>query len=115
MNESSFIVSPLYSSAAYDLDITSTSPPSHHHHRHQPIEQSVSSSSSSSNEVYVLSPRTNLLTLTYEYRLVYIVDLSSSLATVGSTTPTILLSGAFERSDQDFSLCDVMCNLNNLL
>lgn len=109
MNESTFIVSPLYSSAAYDLDIASTSPPSHHHHhRHQPIEQSASSSSSSSsNEVYVLSPRTNLMTLTYEYRLVYIVDLSSSLATVGSTTPTILLSGAFERSDQDFSLCDV--------
>lgn len=107
MNESSFIVSHLYSSATYDLDITNTSPPSHHHHHHhQHIEQSASSSSPS-NEVYVISPRTNLMTLTYEYRLVYIVDLSSSLATVGSTTPTILLSGAFERSDQDFSLCDV--------
>lgn len=49
------------------------------------------------------------MTLTYEYRLVYIVDLSSSLATVGSTTPTILLSGAFERSDQDLVCVMSMC------
>lgn len=55
------------------------------------------------------------MTLTYEYRLVYIVDLSSSLATVGSTTPTILLSGAFERSDQDLVCVMCMCNLNNLI
>ncbi|KAI9245564.1 hypothetical protein BDA99DRAFT_490295 [Phascolomyces articulosus] len=47
-------------------------------------------------EVFALTPRTNLMTMTYEYRVVYILDLSSSLATVGSTTPTILLSGAFE-------------------
>lgn len=49
------------------------------------------------SETFVLSPRTNLMTLTYEYRIVYILDLSSSLATVGSTNPIILLSGAFER------------------
>ncbi|KAI9319087.1 hypothetical protein BX666DRAFT_1922985 [Dichotomocladium elegans] len=36
------------------------------------------------------------MTMTYEYRIVYILDLSSSLATVGGTIPTILLSGAFE-------------------
>lgn len=41
------------------------------------------------------------MTLTYEYRIVYILDLSSSLATVGSTKPTILLSGAFERCVKD--------------
>ncbi|KAI8144511.1 hypothetical protein BJV82DRAFT_70230 [Fennellomyces sp. T-0311] len=49
-----------------------------------------------SDEVFALTPRTKLLTMAYEYRVVYILDLSSSLATVGSTTPTILLSGAFE-------------------
>jgi hypothetical protein len=36
------------------------------------------------------------MTLTQENRLVYIIDLSSSLATVGNTRSDILLSEAFQ-------------------
>ena len=61
------------------------------------LTDSMGDPSHGPGEVFALTPRTKLMTITYEYRLVYILDLSSSLATVGSTTPTILLSGAFER------------------
>ncbi|KAG2227474.1 hypothetical protein INT45_007499 [Circinella minor] len=60
------------------------------------LTDSMGDPSHGPGEVFALTPRTKLMTITCEYRLVYILDLSSSLATVGSTTPTILLSGAFE-------------------
>ncbi|KAI8390994.1 uncharacterized protein BYT42DRAFT_601943 [Radiomyces spectabilis] len=44
---------------------------------------------------YVLTPRTNIMTLTSEYRMVYVIDLSSSLATVGNARAEILLSEVF--------------------
>lgn len=47
------------------------------------------------DQLYVITPKTSIMTLTQENRLVYIIDLSSSLATVGNTRSDILLSEVF--------------------
>jgi hypothetical protein len=47
------------------------------------------------NRHFVVTPRTNVITFMQECRLVYIVDLSSSLATVGNTKSQILLFEVF--------------------
>ena len=48
------------------------------------------------DQLYVITPKTTIMTLTQENRLVYIIDLSSSLATVGNTRSDILLSEVFQ-------------------
>lgn len=48
------------------------------------------------DQLYVITPKTTIMTLSQENRLVYIIDLSSSLATVGNTRSDILLSEVFE-------------------
>ncbi|CAO3593606.1 unnamed protein product [Absidia cylindrospora] len=45
--------------------------------------------------LYVVTPRTNVITLTKICRLVYMMDMSSSLATVGNTKSQILLFEVF--------------------
>ncbi|ORZ05243.1 hypothetical protein BCR42DRAFT_474175 [Absidia repens] len=45
--------------------------------------------------LYVVTPRTNVITLTKVCRLVYMMDMSSSLATVGNTKSQILLFEVF--------------------
>ncbi|KAI7867129.1 hypothetical protein BDF14DRAFT_1984118 [Spinellus fusiger] len=45
---------------------------------------------------YTVTPRTHILSIHREYRIVYIIDLSSSLATVGNTKADILLSMVFK-------------------
>ncbi|KAI8639359.1 hypothetical protein BD408DRAFT_350065 [Parasitella parasitica] len=45
---------------------------------------------------YVITPKTSIMTLSQENRLVYIIDLSSSLATVGNTRADILLNEVFQ-------------------
>jgi hypothetical protein len=47
------------------------------------------------DQLYVITPKTSIMTLAQENRLVYIIDLSSSLATVGNTRSDILLSEVF--------------------
>lgn len=48
------------------------------------------------DQLYVITPRTSIMTLSQENRLVYIIDLSSSLATVGNTRADILLNEVFQ-------------------
>ncbi|RCI06178.1 hypothetical protein CU098_001117, partial [Rhizopus stolonifer] len=48
------------------------------------------------DQLYVITPKTSIMTMNQENRLVYIVDLSSSLATVGNTRSDILLSEVFQ-------------------
>lgn len=48
------------------------------------------------DQLYVITPKTTIMTLNQENRLVYIIDMSSSLATVGNTRSDILLSEVFE-------------------
>ncbi|KAI8085279.1 hypothetical protein BDF21DRAFT_234586 [Thamnidium elegans] len=48
------------------------------------------------DQLYVITPKTTILTLAQDNRLVYIIDLSSSLATVGNTRSDILLSEVFD-------------------
>ncbi|KAI9478175.1 MAG: hypothetical protein EXX96DRAFT_239123 [Benjaminiella poitrasii] len=47
-------------------------------------------------QLYVISPKTTIMTFSQDNRLVYIIDLSSSLATVGNTQADILLSEVFQ-------------------
>ncbi|CAO3621762.1 unnamed protein product [Cunninghamella echinulata] len=46
-------------------------------------------------EKYIITPKTNIITFMNETRLVYILDLSLSSATVGNTQSKILLSSVF--------------------
>ncbi|KAG1089362.1 hypothetical protein G6F42_019993 [Rhizopus arrhizus] len=48
------------------------------------------------DQLYVITPKTSIMTLSQENRLVYIIDLSSSLATVGNTRADILLNEVFQ-------------------
>ncbi|CEP07420.1 hypothetical protein [Parasitella parasitica] len=57
--------------------------PSSSNHRHK-------------DQLYVITPKTSIMTLSQENRLVYIIDLSSSLATVGNTRADILLNDVFQ-------------------
>ncbi|EIE82896.1 hypothetical protein RO3G_07601 [Rhizopus delemar RA 99-880] len=47
------------------------------------------------DQLYVITPKTTIMTVSQENRIVYIVDLSSSLATVGDTQSDILLSEVY--------------------
>ncbi|KAL0094031.1 hypothetical protein F4703DRAFT_1730962 [Phycomyces blakesleeanus] len=55
-------------------------------------KRSSTSTIQTSEPVYIITPRTQIMTLHKEYRLVYIIDLSSSLATVGNTNADLLIS-----------------------
>ncbi|KAI9019407.1 hypothetical protein CLU79DRAFT_888752 [Phycomyces nitens] len=59
-------------------------------------KRSSSSSTQTSEPVYIITPRTQIMTLNKQYRLVYIIDLSSSLATVGNTNADLLISVVFK-------------------
>ncbi|KAI8990040.1 hypothetical protein BDB01DRAFT_717763 [Pilobolus umbonatus] len=58
-------------------------------------DNSVDATKKNKDELYVITPKTTILTLSQDNRLVYIIDLSSSLATVGNTRSDILLSEVF--------------------
>ncbi|KAK4521739.1 glycerophosphoinositol permease [Mucor velutinosus] len=48
------------------------------------------------DQLYVITPKTSIMTLSQDNRLVYIIDLSSSLATAGNTRADILLNEVFQ-------------------
>ncbi|ORE16991.1 hypothetical protein BCV71DRAFT_270631 [Rhizopus microsporus] len=48
------------------------------------------------DQLYVITPQTTLMTISQHNRIVYIVDLSSSLATIGDSQCNILLSEVYQ-------------------
>ncbi|KAI7903406.1 uncharacterized protein BX663DRAFT_433900 [Cokeromyces recurvatus] len=62
------------------------------------------------DHLYVITPKTTIMTLSQDNRLVYIIDLSSSLATVGNTRADILLHEVF----QTVFIQNVVITANNI-
>jgi hypothetical protein len=46
--------------------------------------------------LYMLSPHTHILSVAAEYRMVYMLDMSASLATLDPATGTVLISQVLE-------------------
>lgn len=46
--------------------------------------------------LYMLSPHTHILSVAGEYRMVYMLDMSASLATLDPATGTVLISQVLE-------------------
>lgn len=47
------------------------------------------------DRIYVLTPRTRILTVTKEHSMVFMVDLSSSLATIETSTGKVMIGSVF--------------------
>jgi hypothetical protein len=62
-----------------------------------PIMSYMSSQNTVPNNdrIYVLTPRTRILTVTKEHNMVFMVDLSSSLATIETSTGKVMIGSVF--------------------
>ncbi|CAO3658339.1 unnamed protein product [Rhizopus stolonifer] len=61
-----------------------------------PPSQVSTPSEASNNKMYLLTPRTRILTLTKEQHMVFMIDLSSSLATIETGAGKVMMGNAYQ-------------------
>lgn len=57
--------------------------------------QSNATPSIAKNKMYIITPRTRILTISKEHCMVFMIDLSSSLATIETSTGKVMIGSAF--------------------
>lgn len=50
---------------------------------------------SAADKMYIMTPRTKVLTITKEHSMVFMIDLSSSLATIETSTGKVMIGSAY--------------------
>lgn len=59
------------------------------------MPRSNATPSIANNKMYIITPRTRILTVSKEHCIVFVIDLSSSLATIETSTGKVMIGSAF--------------------